>query len=187
MAIIVLVVAGILAYVYWHHSSHSSPPTDTAIALPSISTPLGWYSWGTNHYPDYETSTVPTSATFGTQPMNRSGNTTTTLITVNVQNLSGRTDEEWIADVLEPTLQGLQSAASTNTWMVSNGKLVLEAITQTPAGGFNLNYYVFNNGAVYAFDLAPSYLAPEYRDKNLVDSPDAQTLRVMVQNFTKQL
>lgn len=184
---VILLVVTILTYTYWPHSSRSSLETDTQTVLSSIPTPSGWYNWGTSHYPDYATSTVPTSVTFGNQPMNNTGNNTTTLIVMNTQDLSGRTDEEWIVNVLYPTLQNLQSTTSANFWTVSNGKLVFETITKTPAGGFNLNYYVFNNGTVYSFDLAPSYLVPEYRNENLISSPDAQVLQTMVQDFTKDL
>ena len=179
---IVLIVA-ILACAHWRNSQSLTFSENTFIALPNIPTPAGWYSWGTNHNPDYETSTIPNSVTFGNQPINANGNNTTTLIVVNAQNSSGQTDEQWIDTVLYPDyVQPLEAPTSSLLWSVVNEKLVLEAIIQTPAGGYNLYDYVFNNGAVYSFDLNP------WRsDKNIASSPDAKIMRTMVQNFTENL
>lgn len=181
IAIVAFLAAAVFAYIYWPHSSFPNENSTVSASLPSIPTPPGWYSWGTNHYLDYETSTVPNSETFGDQPINNSGNNTTTLIVANTENLYGRTNMEWITNVLYPEISQLNSPTSSELWSVINGKLVLEAITQTPAGGYDLNYSVFDDGAVYSFSLNP------WHSENLFTGQDAQTLRGMVQKFTADL
>ena len=186
--IILIVLIGIGSFFLWRHFAHSPAPISSTVSptMPDIPTPSGWYSWGKGYYlPDVGNGLY--SVTFGNQPINDTGNNTTTLIVVNVHDTYGKTDEEWIDTGLAPELAALQSATSTQLWDVVNGKLVLEAETITPAGGYNLNYFLFDNGAEYSFDLAPSYLVPEYRGKNLVNSPDAQTLRAVMESVAERL
>lgn len=175
------VIAGMFIYIYWPRTNPPVQQNVNQAVLPNIPTPVGWYSWGTNHYPTYETSTVANSMTFGDQPINNSGNNTTTLITVNIENLFGRTDEQWIENVLYPSIQQLESPTSSMLWDVMNGKLVLQAVTQTPAGGYDLGYHVFDNGVVYSFALNL------WHSENLLTSLDAQTLKTMVRNFAESL
>lgn len=182
ISLIVILAVAAVVYVYWSRTNFPIQKNNTQVALPNIPTPAGWYSWGENHYPDYETSTIPNSVTFGDQPISNSGNNTTTLIGVNAQDPFGRTDGQWITDVLYPTVAQEGGPTSTRLWSVINGRLILEAVVQTPAGGYNLYYYVLGNGVEYSFDLEPWYF-----DKNILTNPDAQTLQAMVQNFAESL
>jgi hypothetical protein len=176
-----VVIAGMLIYTYWPRTNPSVEQNVNQAVLPNIPTPAGWYSWGTNHYPDYETSTLPNSMTFGDQPINNSGNNTTTLINVNVQNLSGQTDEQWIETDLYPSLQQVESPSSSLLWSVMNGRLVLGSVVKNPSGGYDVVYHVFDNGVIYSFSLNP------WHTENLLTSSDAQTLKTMVQNFAESL
>lgn len=175
------VVIGGLFLLYISHQYTSIKNKNTVTSLPYIPAPSGWYNWGTSHYPTYETSTAPNSVTFGDHPID-SKDPFTALITVHMQTYPGKTDTQWIASVLSPALAQLHTSTSTRIWSVMDGKLVLEAITQTPAGGSELNYYVLNNGVVYSFSLGSNHSLG-----NIMTSSDAGILQVMVQDFTKSL
>src|ERR1700734_2951484 len=102
---IVFLAAAAFAYVYWWQERGHIQTDNTPAALPDIPTPPGWYFWSGEHLPDF-TSGAINNVTFGDQLVNGKGNNTTTLITVNVEDNSGGTNETSI-DTLYSSLEGL--------------------------------------------------------------------------------
>ncbi len=181
--VIVLVVGVFL----WQHfnSQQSSISLGGISSIVNIPAPSEWYSWGETKLPLGGSTPTTVTITFGNQPRDNNGNNSTTLIVVTARNSSSNTEEQWIDTELNPMLASLESATSTQSWEVMNGRRVLEAETLTPAGAYNLTYFFFDNGTEYSFNLAPAFLAPEYSAKNLASSSDAQVLRSMVQQFVQ--
>ncbi|HUC01927.1 MAG TPA: hypothetical protein VMA75_03405 [Candidatus Paceibacterota bacterium] len=178
MVTVTIVAIGCI-FLWRYHFSPVQSRTST-MALPEIQTPSGWYLWGKDHLPAGTNGPV-NNITFGNKPM-ASADDAATMIVVNAQDPFGRTDEQWIADVLSSSLEELGSPTSTRLWSAINGRLVLRAVTQTPAGGYDLNYYILNDGVEYIFQLDPTHA-----DDNISSSSDAQTLHTMVQNFAESL
>lgn len=181
--VIVLVVGVFL----WQHfnSQQSSISFGGISSIANIPAPAEWYSWEETKLPLGGSTPTAVTITFGNQPRDNNGNNSTTLIVVTARDSSGKTEEQWIDTELNPMLTSLGSATSTQSWDVMNGRRVLEAETMTPAGSYNLTYFLFDNGTEYSFNLSPSFLAPEYNAKNLAGSADAQVLRNMVQQFVQ--
>jgi hypothetical protein len=179
--LVAVVVLAVLACVFAVWKLHANAPA----TLANIPTPTGWYSWGETKLPLGGSTPTTVIITFGNQPMDNNGNNSTTLIVVTARNASGKTEQQWIDTEVEPMLASLGSTTSTQSWNVMNGRRVLEAKTMTPAGSYNLTNFLFDNGIEYSFNLAPSFLAPEYNAKDLASSSDAQVLRSMVQQFVQ--
>jgi hypothetical protein len=177
---IVFLVAAAFAYGSWWQGHDHIQTDNTPAALSDIPTPRGWYLWGGEHLPDF-TSGAINNMTFGDQPVNGTGNNTTTLIIVNVEDNSGRTDEASI-DALYSSLEELGSPTTTKLWEVINHRLALEAAVRTPSGGYDLDYYLFDGALEYSFALNPWY-----SDSNITASPDARTLQTMVQSLAATL
>jgi hypothetical protein len=173
--VIALLAAAGVAYAYRPQRYAPIQTDNTPMALPNIPVPPGWYVLGSS-------SGTVDSMTFGDQPMNDSGNSTTTFIAVNIQDNFGKTDEQWIDSVLYPNLEQLESPTSTMLWKVVNGRLVLEAVIRTPAGGFDLDYYLFDDGFEYVFQLSSWRF-----DSSMLTDPPARMLQIMVQEFAEAL
>jgi hypothetical protein len=157
----------------------------------SIPTPEGWYARGVEALPtDPVSSKQGADVTFGNQPLDTHGNLKASIITIGGNSLNGMTTDQWIVSHYLGTLPSLFSATSTGkTWGVVNDRLIFGSVDKVPAGGHILSYYLFTGGLVYTFMLSPSPFVSDYlvRDKNLVNSPDAELLRNMVKQFADNL
>lgn len=185
--IAIVAIGGVFMWQRFYSQQSSVSSSAEATLLTNIPTPAGWYSWGKEKLPLGSKSATVTNITFGNQPMSASGNNTTSLITAGTVETFGKTDEQWVDSVLAPMIAGNESVTSSQLWDVISGRLVLELETMTPAGGYSLTYCLFDNGTIYSFSLTPSYLIPEYKNKDLANTLDGQTLFAMVQNFAKKL
>lgn len=160
--------------------------------ISSIPTPEGWYVWSVDAVPSDPTSVKQgMTATFGNQPLDKHGNLPASTITVDGDSLDGATPVQWIVRrVSVVSSDSVDAATSTaSTWGVENERLVVENVEGVPAGGHVMSYYLFDAGIVYTFTLTPSPFVPGYleRDKQLINSPDANTLRAMVKQFAASL
>ena len=123
--------------------------------------------------------------TFGDQPINNTGNNSTTLITVHVHNTYGKTDKQWIDTYVYPTMESSQSPTSSRLWEVMNGNLVLQSESLTPAGNYDLSYFLFDNGVEYEFDLVVS---PFNRKPPVFPTKEEeQALRAVVESVASKL
>ncbi len=193
-----LVLVGIGSFVLGQHFSHQATQTASLISAPSIPnipTPTGWYSWGGQHYPDdpKATTDIANILTFGDQPMNNTGNVTTTLITINAQAITAQgiptsTDAKWLN--LRSVLDSGNSQTSTQLWDIVDNKLVLGEVSLNPSGRYMLTYYLIYGGDEYVFHLIPSPFLPslaQYDQTNIINSPDAQVLREIVKEVAGQI
>jgi len=203
IGIIAIIVLAGLVYVcgakdFFIRQNFSSKAVMPAISsasdhvIPNISTPAGWYLWG-GGYSD-ATGTPVSGITFGNQPINKTGNDTTTLIMINAHTITDAnssptsTDVEWAN--LRMVLDSGDSQTSTQLWDVIDNKLMLGEVSFTPAGRYRLTYYLIYGGAEYSFQLLPSPFLPssaQYNEKNITNSPDAEILREMVKEVAEKI
>ncbi|VAW31889.1 hypothetical protein MNBD_CPR01-234 [hydrothermal vent metagenome] len=158
----------------------------------NIRAPEGWYAWGLETSPSAVSNPTAAEVKFGNDPKNTSGNLQSSLILVRGDGLDGKTPEEWMN--YRKTYFGVDfslrtATSSVRTWAIENNRFVIGSITETPAGGRVLTYYLFNDGIVYTFMLTPSPFVPGYqeRSKNILNSSDADTLRGIVKQFADSL
>lgn len=164
--------------------------TEMRVHVSAITPPHGWYSWGVVQTPADPRSTPDgVIATFANEPKS-THNSSAATITVSGGSLSGETPTQWIASRTYRIDRSLQAATSTMLWTVERGRVVVSAVTKTPAGGFVLSYQLFSRGAVYTFMLTPSPFpggAAPLTAESLVNSPNATALRAMLAQFAKTL
>ena len=192
---LVFVVGVVLAWGIYHWQvilESQSRFEEIKTKISNIPTPEKWYLRDIEKLP-MDPASVPQSVsiTFGDQPTNDHGDLNTTTIIVTGESLNGRTPEQWIDYRLsywdEPTLNTATSAI--RVWGVQNGRFIIGNVSVTPAGGYTLSYYLFDNGVVYMFVLEPSPFVPGYqkRDRDIINSPNAKLLRATIKQFADNL
>jgi len=185
--VLLIAVVAIGGFFLWQHFLRQQvSPSSLVVSptIPDISTPSGWYSWGKGYYLPGIGSGI-NDMTFGDQPINNTGNNSTTLITVHVHNTYGKTDEQWIDTYVYPTMESSQSPTSSRLWEVMNGNLVLQSESLTPAGNYDLSYFLFDNGVEYEFDLVVS---PFNRKPPVFPTKEEeQALRAVVESVASKL
>lgn len=199
ITIIVLVIA-IVAILFFRGNKDLqlsiSINEKNSVALPTISPPAGWYSWGGAS--SNPSSTSINSITIADQPVNNTGNNTSTLIVITARAITDAngmptsTDAEW--SQLRYTLDNADSQTSTQLWGIVDNKLVLEEEGTTPAGRYTLSYYLIYGGDEYLFQLVPSPFFPsssqysqQYNQANILNSPGAQVLRELVNEIAEKI
>lgn len=161
-------------------------------SVSNIRAPEGWFARGLETFPSAVSNPTSAEVRFENAPKNTGGNLQASLILVIGDGLDGRTPEEWMN--YRKTYFGVDislrtATSSVRTWAIENGRFVIGSVTETPAGGRVLTYYLFNGGIVYTFILTPSPFVPGYqeRDKNILNSSNADTLRSIVKQFADSL
>lgn len=200
IAIIILIIAIVAVFVLQLHrgvnSSISAKNEKNSITLPNISAPAGWYLWGGGY--SNPTGTPVSGITLGDQPINSTGNNTTTLIVITARSITDAnsiptsTDAEWAK--LRYVLDNESSQTSTQFWDIVDNKLVLEEEGLTPAGRYTLGYYLIYGGNEYSFQLIPSPFFPsssqyswQYNQANILNSPGAKVLHGLVDEIAGKI
>ncbi len=199
LLILSLALVGIGSLVLGQHLSHQATQTASLVSapsIPSIPTPAGWYLWGREHLPNYPnaTDTTVNYMTFGDQPINNTGNNTSTSIVVTANGITDGNGNPTSTDIGWAWLRGIldagESQTSTQLWDVVNNKLVLGEVSLNPSGRYMLTYYLIYGGDEYSFQLIPSPFLPsstQYNQANIINSPDAQVLREVVKEVAGQI
>jgi hypothetical protein len=196
-ALLIVGIGGFFLGRYFSHPISSVAVSSTLDpAIPNIPTPKEWYLWGREHLPHYPnaTDTTVNNVTFGNQPINNTGNVTSTSITVTANDITDTngnpvsTDSDWAW--LRGILDSGESQTSTQVWDIVDNKLVLGEVSLNPSGRYMLTYYLIYGGDEYVFQLIPSPFLPssaQYNQINIINSPDAQTLRGIVESVAGQI